>query len=546
MSVDAKRRRLRALLAERQDVEAARHVDLCVVWELPNGETLLIAGGQWDREERRYTGKEAEFGVVYKLQPSQVEAATQLAWWMADRKAGRPRDWVTLQLMGNRGAGKTALAAVAMVTLLVEFPTMGGKPSVGWMVSKAHTEQEELDREIADNFPSRWYTYDTEDYQYRFLHGPKLTNISAAHEGKTKRGRTDYLLLNEAQKVTKRSYLNALARVSDKGGCSILTGNWTLEGRSGAWLYELEEKRKEAESAGKTWPIRLVNMDAAGNLTRDKATAAQVDVIIRALDPQLAATDLDGLQMPPTDRAYWAWDRVRNLRRPPDAAPDNIVRNITREITSRRTFRRQGYDFVVGCDFQRYGGMWAIIHKIFGLPESPILWAVDEISVDGTEEDLIAELISNGYTPENSLIVGDGSGRWQDGAHSPGRNSFKVFKDARFNPVGPVPQKDEEHRPKNPKFDDRARLHNFLLKQGLYCVDPLGAPILGEAMAKCEVRPGMYGQGRPRPPWSHPTDAAGYAALWLYGEKLRKTPAPGTKLYEALPSIYADRYRVST
>ena len=42
-----------------------------------------------------------------------------------------------------------------------------------------------------------------------------------------------------------------------------------------------------------------------------------------------------------------------------------------------------------------------------------------------------------------------------------------------------------------------------------------------------------------------PTDAAGYVALWLYGEKIRKAPAPGSKLYEALPNILSDRYRVS-
>ena len=224
MSVDAKRRKLRALLDSAADVEAARFVDICLVWELPNGEPLYVAGGQWDRVEKRYTGREPEHGAVYRLQESQVEAARWIAWWMTERKAGRPRDFVTLQIMGERGAGKTALAAVAMVTLLIEFPTLGNKTSLGWMVSKAHTEQEELDREIAENIPSRWFRYKAEDYQYQFVHGPTLTNVSAATEDKTKKGRVDFLLVNEAQKMSRRAYLNALARLSDRAGSSVPAG----------------------------------------------------------------------------------------------------------------------------------------------------------------------------------------------------------------------------------------------------------------------------------------------------------------------------------
>lgn len=546
MSVERRRRKLRALLADDQEVEQQRYVDLCLVLEGPDGSTLYVGGGQWDREEEQYCSSEPESGKILRLEPGQLEAAQWLCWWLEERKAGRPRDFVTLQLMGERSAGKTWIAAKAMILLLLEGPKFGLKSSIGWMASKSYELRDELDRELQDAAPTQWYRYKEEDRTYTFPTG-KITNVSANDPESLKNGRVDWIVLNELQKMSHRAYLNGIKRLSDKGGLSIVTGNWPTA-KGGAWIHDLNEKRKDALASGHTFPVRLVELKKAGNRTLDASTESQIDVIFRALDPRLAMTDLDGIAIPVGgDRAYWEWDKNRNQRRPPDAQPDNIVRNVTREVTSRRGMRRAGFDFVVGLDFQKYGGMWAIVHKIFGLPESPQLWAVDEVTVEGTEEDLIAELLAQGYVPENSLMVGDGSGRWQDGAHLAGRNSFKVFRDARYVCAGPVPQRDEEHKPKNPKFDDRARLHNWLLKNSLYMVDPVGAPILAEALAKCEIRAGTYGQGRPCVPWSHPTDAAGYVALWAYGEKIRKVPTGGSKrLYEALPSLYSDRYRVST
>lgn len=543
MPTDAKRRKLRALLADDQDAQHQRYTDLCLVVELPDGSTLYVAGGRWDAEEERYADAEPEVCKVIRLEPGQVAAFHQLCWWLQERREGRPRDFFSLWLMGDRGAGKTWIAAKGMLLLTLEAPKFGISKSIGWMASKSYELRDELDRELRDAAPAQWYRYREEDLTYTFPTGGKITNVSGNDPESLRNGRVDWLVCNELQKFSHRAYLNGIKRLSDKGGFSILTGNWP-HGKSGSWVHDLAEKRKEALDAGRTYPVRLVQLKKAGNRTLDAATESQIDVIFRDLDPRMAATDLDGIALPVGgDRAYWEWDKVRNLRRPPASQTDSIVRNITREITARKTHRRAGFDFVVGLDFQKRDGMWAIIHEIYGLPEAPVLWAVDEIVITGTEEDLIAELLHNGYAPENSLMIGDGSGRWQDGAHVLGRASFKIFKDARYICAGPVPQKDDEHKPRNPLFDDRCRLVNWALKNGRYVVDPVGAPILGEALAKCELRAGEYGQGRPRRPWSHPTDAAGYAAMWLYGEKIRK-PTPG-RYYEKLPSIYADKYRIS-
>jgi hypothetical protein len=78
MSVERRRKQLRALLAEDLEREYQRYIDLCLVWELPGGDTLYVGGGQWDCEEERYTEREPENGRVIQLQESQVDAARQI------------------------------------------------------------------------------------------------------------------------------------------------------------------------------------------------------------------------------------------------------------------------------------------------------------------------------------------------------------------------------------------------------------------------------------------------------------------------------------
>jgi len=541
---DAKRRRFRAQLADDDDAQFERHTDLCLVVENPDGSTLYVAGGRWDDEAQVYTDKEPETCKVYTLQPSQLEAGRWICWWLQERREGRPRDFVTIQIMGERGAGKTDVACMGLMAATLESPKFGIPGSIGWAVSKSYEERDEIDRALQQIAAPQWYRYTEERKRYRFPMGT-ITNVSADDPENLKKGRVDWLLGNEIQKLGKRAYLNALARLKDKGGCSWLTGNWPTS-KGGEWLYDLEKIRKSKQRSGRVYPVRLVSMASAGNQTLDADTGSMVEEIIRDLDPRLAATDLDGLQMPVTDRAYWEWDEERNLRRRPDHDADSIVRDVTHEVTARKTLRRQGFDYVVGCDYQSTAHMVAVVHKLFGTVDNPVLWAVDEVLVNGTEEDLIAELHACGYTPDNTLVVGDGSGRWQDGQQRPGRTSFQVFRDARYFIVGPIPQRDDEHRPKNPKFDDRCRLHNWALKHGLYNVDPKGAPVLAEGLSKCELRQGTYGQGRPAGPFRHVTDGAGYPVFWLHGEKIRRIPDGGSKrLYEAIVNFQVARYRLS-
>ena len=92
------------------------------VWQrAKTGETIWHAGGQWDRIEQRYTGKNPRSGKIVKLREAQIEAARLCAFWYQEKKEGRHRDFFGEFLLSDRGAGKTHLADA----LVLLGPTLG-------------------------------------------------------------------------------------------------------------------------------------------------------------------------------------------------------------------------------------------------------------------------------------------------------------------------------------------------------------------------------------------------------------------------------------
>ena len=513
MPVSSLNREFRALLDEEESREQKRYIDLCMVWQVADtGEILLKAGGRWDAIEKRYAGPAKQCKVI-RLQASQVEAARWAAHWLYERQHGRPRDFMSLFLYGDRGGGKTHLGIVLVLTPLIMFPDMGGGTTIGWQVSKSHAERDELDREIASLFPyhGSWYTYrEWPKHVYRFVHGPTLTNVSADDPDTLKRGRVDFLFVNEAAKMSKRVPVNGLARLKDRGGFGFFTSN-PPDDQRGRWVFDWWEKEQDARSEGKPYPVRYLKILSEGNLTLDAGTADQVAQAIRDLDPAKAKADLDGLMLRPGQPAYWQWSKTRNLRKPPDLG------DITREYLKRKTGR--AYDYLAGADFQGTPHQAAAIYKIYGTFDDPILWAVEDIIVDqATEDDLIDAIEASGYQPEDILFIGDASGQWQDGKHTKnGRDSFTVFKNRRFHILPPTKPQTQGRFAKNPPVAHRVKLINKRLAESKVMVSPDAAK-LQEAFKECELRLSRYGHVVPTGLYAHLTDAAGYPIWWVFGK----------------------------
>lgn len=506
--MDSRRQKFRALLAKREDDQKKRYRELCVVWRRQaTGEILLKVGGVWDSQERRYVSEAAD-GRIIDLEESQVEAAQLAAWWIQQRLANEPRDFCALFLIGNRGSGKTTFSEILVGTFVVAFPTFDNSPSITWQVSSSHAERDELDRELQQHLPGAWYHYtEFPKHVYKWAHGPTTTNVSADDPDALKRGRVDLAFFNEAQKISKRAIAYGIARLKDKGGLTVFAGNWpnTLKGK---WILDLHKKAEEKREAGEPFPIAFVEMKAAANRHQDNAVADQLTEIITILDPRIAAADIDGRLLRVDQPAYWEYSKQKHVRELPQLG------DITREFTRRRTGRE--YDCIAAVDFQATPHMAASLWKIFGTVKEPLLWAFDELVVEqASEEDLISELADNEYAPENTLVIGDASGQWQDGKHNHERDSFQVFRAHRYHIIAPTKPKSKTRRSANPPVEQRIKLHNQVLQVQQMLFSP-SCTKLQEAHAECPLREGRYGKVYPYGFYAHLTDTAGYLAWWAF------------------------------
>ena len=528
MPADALRRQFRDHLADLEQREASRYVDLAVAWEAKSrpGETLAYFGGQWDQVEQRYTGKDPDRCAVIKFNESQLELVQWAAWYAQERAAGRPRDFINLFGIGDRGAGKTYAAVAILGTLQVEFPYLGSDPSIAWAVSRSHADRSEVDRTFQQLFPSSWYVYhEWPHHAYRWVTGAQLFNASAdSVEGLRAKGRVDFLLINEAGIVGRTIPFNSTPRIKDRGGLAILTANppQTLKGQ---WILDLAEKAEQAKEKGRSFHTRFVRMLSEGNADIDHETGDLVADYLYDLDPRAAKADVEGLLVPIGDRAYFRFRKKEHLRDAPQLG------DITREFTQRRLGR--SFDYVGGVDFQGTPHHAAVICKIFGTLSEPIVWVVDEfVAEESTEDDLLDMVDERGYTPESLLWVGDASGQWQDGKHSKnGRDSFKVFQSRRWRIVPPAAKKsDKGEHSKNPPVEKRVGLVNKLLG------DPTkGLPVrlhvehactkIAEALKECPWVKARYG-GKPTGYYSHLSDALGYVIWWAFPAPTRRVDGP--------------------
>lgn len=490
-------------------------------WRLPDGGTLFRAGGVWDRVDRLYLKKEPESARIIRLQPSQVLPAQAVAWWFQERAEGRDRDFFSLFLVGDRGSGKTYVAVAALGTACVQFPTMGGKPTIAWAVSQSYRERDELERELAEIFPfeGSWYSHRrAPEFRYEWATGATLRNLSADDPESLKQGRVDFLLYNEAAKSTKTAYLNAIGRLKDQDGLCIATTNPPRSAR-GKWVHDLWKRDQECRESGTPYPARFVQVSSTGNQTLSQESASQIAQLTRDLDGRMAQADVEGSMLPIDQPAYWEYVPKRNSRPLPDLG------DITKAYLRRRVGRE--YDYLIGADFQGRPHQVAVVAKIFGSYEDPQLHFCDEILCpQATELDLANEVLAAGYTPQNSLWVADNSGRWQGSKNRQDRRP-ETFSHSQIASVGfhikpCVTPKTREHNPANPLLQHRIPLVNAKLKEGRILLDAALVPKLAEDLRECVLKKSSEGRVHLDYEHAHSTDAMSYPCWWVFNDGKRK------------------------
>lgn len=476
--------------------EEHRFLNLCLVLRRQKTqETILWAGGEWDRLDHRFTDRDPDTAVIVDLEESQIEFTTWFAGWLRDFREGFPRD-VSLALAGgNRRGGKTFDLIMCATATVIDVPG-----SIGWTVINTYRERDEIERTVKDWIPSGprgWFHHrKAPDYSFEWANGSVTFLKSADDEENLKAGRADIVLLNEAQKLKLGTLANALGGTIDKGGIGLLAANPPRSQR-GEWVLELKEAIEDGRAVG----TKFFGFSAAKNRRIDQQARRRFASLLSVIDPRSGEADGEGEWRAVGDIAYRAFSREA-IKPAPKLG----------DITGAELRRRLGrpYPQIGGVDFQAtpwHAGTWL---QLYFSAAGTIYHVVDELLVEGTEEDFLDVVEDRGYDPGGLTWIGDASGTWQDGAHTRGRVSFDVFRRRGWR-IDPPQRKvtDKGEHPKNPYREDRVALVNNLLASGRLLIDPKCVE-LATALKKCELR-----HGKPHGRHAHITDALGYVLWWL-------------------------------
>jgi hypothetical protein len=501
------RRVLCAQKRREQTNESDRYIDLRLdVGSIDGTESILSVGGKWDRKVKRYVENGTTAKVV-KLHPGQLEAGR---WFVAWLKAHLAKAVITehghvmrsLLLAGGRRGGKSDLAIKLAIAYAICVPR-----SRVWIVSPNFPKTEEVELSLLEFLPRKWYRHlGSPWYRFALANGSTITLRSAHNPEDLRRGRADFVVMNEAQDMAERCYAIVRPQTADKGGLVVLCAN-PPEFPIGQWVADFAE-----ETQARQRPAKYIHIDARLNPFVDQAS---LDDMAKEVDERTYRKERLGEFLARLDIAFHAWSPL-NSRPVPE-----LARDVTREFCLKR-FGRDGYDYIAGFDFQKHPHMAVVFFKAFADPDDPggepLLWAVDAFTVRGNEDELLDELERAHYVGENVACVIDASGEWQDSDRTKGRGSADVMRRRKW---GHIFLPDPRAR-RNPEITERVAVTNARLclankKRHVFVLPDLADLIL--ALRKWEMRNGVPFRGSK---FAHLCDAFSYPLFRLYPRRHRE------------------------
>jgi hypothetical protein len=513
-----------------------RYVDLALALVRDKtDETLLYAGGVWDRLDQRFDDREPDRVCVIRLEESQVKFTSWFAEFLRDYREGYLRDVSLALVAGDRRGGKTFDTFFCQIASLIDVPRLAnGLPTIGWVISRTYKERDELDQLINGFIPDDFYKAQrAPEFRYTFPHGSYLRNLSADDPQSLKQGRVDFLLYNEPQKMSPKAIKHGLYGTADRGGLTVLAAN-PPDGPEGDWLRDLKDAIDEDPEIK---PItRFFNFSSKHNTKIDQPARKRVAKIAQKIDPDMGDADAEGTWRRWGDLAYPSFNK-----RPVDhkdfpglvgPCPTVGVVDMTAAVT-RREFGRQ-FDFIIGGDFQRKPQAAAVM-KIIKLPDvaEPVYWFVDCVGTVGTEVELSTDLLAppHVYAQKSgdtraAMWVGDCSGSWQGAERIKGRTSFSLLEaEGWFVVPAEIIKGANSERPRNPEVGQRLGLMQRLMEARRIRVAP-ECTWLVEAFSKCQLRRTDTGTRVPKGQHAHITDAACYAVWRCEPKPGRQGPPP--------------------
>lgn len=504
---------------------------------LDTEEMVLSVGGRWDRKLKRYVGPGTD-AVVWYVHEGQLEAARWFARWLWGYVRGSrgPDDelvWSVLFAGGRRG-GKTRLACYCVIAFAVAV-----YGAVIWCVSPTIPETEELQDYLEEFLPKGWYRWREEPQAYYLANGARINMRSAYKPRALKRGKADLVFLNEAQNQERKVFEVVRPATADSGGLTIMAAN-PPDQAIGEWIEEYRTAAKAGAIEGKAF-----DFDAAKNPFPE---ARSLQALKKEFDEVTYRREILGEFLPIGDRVWHQFSDLPTFGNvletgtdPRDRALPVEQRRTLRDVTEEFTKRVLGrpFAFYGGADFQLTPHMVMTIRRAFEDPDDPrdvLLWTVAAVIVeDATEDELIDAAEAKGYRHENTGVVGDGSGDWQNAERTKGRGSFDVFRRRGWRIYPPDPGGST----KNPDVSDTIKVGNARLRSAdgriHEYVDPTVIEVI-RALKKWEFRNGAPNK---RSDFAHVSDAWRYP-LW---RAFPRRPPPAKVEYEKIERPQTTRRR---
>jgi hypothetical protein len=501
-------------------------------------EVLIEVGGTWDHDRMQWSNQDPEkYQVIRVPRGSDQEApARELAKWLGLYAQGKngphwkramARRYYQMLLLGGRRAGKSHIAVVALAMFCFLKPG-----SLCWAVSPTVDETDELISALKTIVPRSCAKLKpvgtTKAFSLHFANGSRLLMLSGHKPDGLKRGKTDLVLYNEAQKMSQKGLMQLRGAIGDSGGLIIITAN-PPDKEIGLYVEKLWDDAQAGKIACIAFKITAENNPF---------------IVIESLhEMKSEMSDLEyrreiGGELGPIGDATFHEFRSANVR----SVPAGFI-DITASFTATRLPRKCAY--VAGMDFQKDPHMVAVIVKFFRDPNDAdkldYMWIVDEFLVDDSDEEQLVAAIENCeawkadrsesselgkdfYTgdttdPNHVGVVADASGWFQDGAHQKGRRSDKRLIAAGWRNLS-KPQRDSD---RNPEISERVKITNALLCNGLqqrrlfvepHCVHTI------KGLRTCPRKNGTMDRGSR---YSHVCDGVSYVAYRFFGKPRKKS-----------------------
>jgi hypothetical protein len=522
---------LERVVQQRLDEGAHASVRLCNLQiDFVNEETnTLISrlGGQWDRKAKDYTG-DAPRSRVVRLHRGQWEFCEWFCnTWLPAHLNGWATDEepiYTALVAGGRRGGKTYLLTALSVAYACAVPG-----AIVWVVVPSDVEGygEELMQYVEQLMPREWYTQlGSPHWRYDLVNGSCIRFLSGFTAGKLKKGTANLVFINEAQQVPVSSYNTVRAPIADHGGLVIAAANPPDDGDKGEWVADVAAGSTNGTlKAAKSW---FINPEDNPHIDHGALRALAESMSEHEYDTQIL-----GKFLVSANAVLSSWNRVVNERIVPDIG----------ECTTRFTKKFEGreYKHIVSIDVQSFPWIVASIAHAYSNPEAPgdlrsaFLWFTDEVFVDdGDEIDIADQLIEKGYHPNETLIICDASGDYQQAQRNKemqrpefkGKGSWDMLRSRGYRSiVGPDPD-----MAKNPIVTERIRAANARIgtksRKAYVFADPKLCPRLVDTISKWRK---VHGRPSRSSQYAHAGDTMTYL-IWRFFPRRQQPGKPEFKV----------------